>query len=167
MILIRFCNYKCGFPSVKGLVEGDDSLFQAVADQTELQNWFERMGCVIKIERFDDCSTASFCGNVYNRGDFNVIKDPSYLLAGFGWSNNRYVRAGHRVRMELCKSKALSMAYQYGSTPIVGVFAKAVLDKLNTVTIRSSIIDALGWKKQVLEQAIASIDHLKIGSTQG
>ncbi len=106
-------------------VEGDDSLFGADTEITT--DDFKKFGLRIKIEKHDDVCRASFCGMVFDRQDMTNVSDPREVLATFGWTSFKYIRSKSSVHKILLRCKALSLAYQYPSCPILSKLAETVL----------------------------------------
>lgn len=84
-----------------------------------------------------------------------VVTDPRKVLLTLGWTPKRYVNAGRKFLLSLLKSKALSMACQYGRNPIVWALAKNLMDKLASVSVRRSIVDTENvYKRRQLLRAL-------------
>jgi hypothetical protein len=108
------------------LVEGDDGLV-AVYDQGPLPRPedYARLGFVIKIEIVDDPMLASFCG-IICPGGVNM-KDPTKVFQTFGWTS-AFMYAGVKMRRRLLRAKALSLAYEMPSCPVVTAIARRALE---------------------------------------
>jgi hypothetical protein len=156
MVFLYLCKLKdCG--EVRGFVEGDDGLFSVerpnnaptVAD-------FEACGWTIKIICTNDLNEASFCGNVFDVNERIVITDPIAALVSFGWTSKRYARSGEKVKMELLRAKAMSMAYQYNGVPLLSAFARRILQLTDTVRIRDSLLryESYSYKQNILSAAL-------------
>lgn len=128
---------------VKGVVEGDDSLF-VIAGAPLLATDFERLGLRVKLEEHEDFNTASFCGLVFDEQDLVNVTNPAKVLATFGWTGRRYLRASHRTKMGLLRSKALSIAHQYPGCPILGHLARGLLRLTKSYNVRYSR-EGSGW----------------------
>lgn len=123
--------------------EGDDSLaVYPEGLQPDEQFWTDH-GWVVKIEFRGLVNEASFCGLVFDPIDLVSVPDIRKVLAGFGWTNRRYVRASDRMLMQLLRCKALSMACEYGQVPIIGALAHRLLYLTRKVTIRKTILEQM------------------------
>jgi len=127
---------------VKGVVEGDDSLF-GITGACLLAKDFELLGLKVKLEEHSDFNTASFCGLVFDEHDCVNVTNPAKVLATFGWTGRRYLRASHRTKMALLRSKALSIAHQYPGCPILGHLARGLLRLTRSYDVRR--FNAEGW----------------------
>jgi len=150
-----------GAGTVLGYVEGDDGLFtfenEAKAPQVED---YKRLGFTIKMESTTNLNEASFCGNVFDCTDLLVLTDPLKALAGFGWTSKRYANATPKVKMQLLRSKALSMAHQYNGMPVLSKFARRIVHLTRSVTVRKTIYDVMDSYKR--KQALESLGPLPV-----
>lgn len=126
MFILYICSITPGCENVKPIVEGDDSA-TSTNGVLPTQQQFADFGLRIKLAETDDICKASFCGMVFDKEEKNIITDPREVLATFGWTTNRYIRSRASVKKTLLRCKALSLAYQYPSCPILSAFAKRVL----------------------------------------
>lgn len=110
-------------PKIK--VEGDDSLFTTSLDLTTED--FSKFGLRIKLGYTYDLCRASFCGMVFDPIDQTNVSDPREVLATFGWTTSKYIRSKRSVHLTLLRCKALSLAYQYPSCPILSKLAENVM----------------------------------------
>ncbi len=125
MIILYTIYSKDKNATVKIFVEGDDSIFKtSVKVSTED---FVKFGCRVKLEEYTDECRASFCGMVFDVMDRTNVSDPREVLATFGWTTSKYIRSKKSVHMSLLRCKALSLAYQYPSCPILSSLAKNML----------------------------------------
>jgi len=107
------------------VIEGDDCLgvFRGI---TPTSKDYANLGFTIKIELHRDLRTASFCGLVF--GDNHVVvTDPIKVVLKTGWASAQYAHTSDKSRLELLKSKALSVAHQYPAHPILSSFARWLL----------------------------------------
>lgn len=122
--------YVCSkYPACKSaisVVEGDDSLTVVTGKMPPVEV-FKQFGLRIKIGTHKDLCRASFCGMVFDEDERTNVTDPREVLATFGWTSARYMRSKKSVQMTLLRCKALSLAYQYPSCPILSALAKRVL----------------------------------------
>jgi hypothetical protein len=137
-------------------VEGDDSLFTTSLEITTED--FTKMGLRIKLGRTHDLCRASFCGMVFDPIDMTNVSDPREVLATFGWTTSKYIRSKKSVHMTLLRCKALSLAYQYPSCPILSSLARNVLRLTRSheiVRFLSKHDDFINlYEKEILLQAI-------------
>lgn len=122
-IVLRFLHHKTGNTNLERSVEGDDSAasFHGKVPDKEI---IDKLGLVLKLEVCEDVNTMSFCGNVFDPDELSIITDPRVELVSFGWTSQRYINASYKRRMELLRSKALSMLYQYDGCPILGALGR-------------------------------------------
>ena len=125
---------------VKGFVEGDDGLFVFKPGYRPTPEDYASVGFTIKVAVTRDLNKASFCGNVFDIVDKVVLTDPIEVLENFGWTKKKYVRAGYSVRMQLLRSRALSMCHQYNGVPIVSALGRRIEFLTRGYSIRDSII---------------------------
>lgn len=118
LMLLLFVAKESG-TDIEGVVEGDDSLF-SVRKGTKLKiEIFKELGFNIKIDKFDNVNTASFCGNVFAVGDFYVVTNPLDAILSFGWTQSKYASSKKKVHLQLLRSKSLSMLYEYRGCPLL------------------------------------------------
>lgn len=123
--------------------EGDDSLGVYAEGIGPDEDWWRRHGWVVKVEFSGAVNEASFCGLVFDTLELQSIPDLRKTLAKFGWTNRRYIRSSRKIHLSLLRSKALSMACEYGNVPILGPLAHRLLFLTRTVNIRNSVIDLM------------------------
>ena len=121
MLMLYIC-HKNGNKDISGVVEGDDGLF-VMTGAPPAQKMFDNFGLVIKILDFEELNHASFCGLVFDLDDKTNVTDPIAALVEFGWTTARYARSNDRIHKHLIRAKALSLAYQYPSCPILSKMA--------------------------------------------
>jgi hypothetical protein len=143
LMLFLFVAFKSGV-SMDGLFEGDDALVGATGPLEE--SLFRELGFVIKLQRFDKLSDASFCGMVFDPADNVVVADPFKILASFGWTTGRYVLSKTTTKMALLRAKALSLAHQYPRCPVVQALARCALRLTKSVDVRTVLNSRnMGW----------------------
>lgn len=122
--------------------EGDDnlSIWQILGLAPTKEDW-EEMGWLMKVEEPSSVCEASFCGNVFDPLDKVVVTDPRPALANFGWAGKRYVNANRATRLQLLKSKGLSMAHQYNGCPLLGAFGRRVVELTNHIRVSQRIVN--------------------------
>lgn len=130
-------------PTAAGVGEGDDSLTVYHPQYRPDEDWWKRHGWLVKIEFVGKVNEASFCGLVFAPEDLVSVPDIRKTLVKFGWTNKRYVRCSDACRMSLLRSKALSMACEYGDVPILGALAQRLLHLTRHVHVRKSILDTM------------------------
>jgi len=145
-MVIKFLCHERG-AKVRGVVEGDDGLF-AVAGACPTDADFARLGLTVKLEQHRDFSTASFCGLVFDEDDLVNVTDPRKVLATFGWTSRRYLKARHSTLMSLLKAKAMSVAHQYPGCPILGHMARAMLRLTASYDVTKVLRSETWWEKE-------------------
>lgn len=126
MFLLYICSITPGCENVRAKIEGDDGVC-SVTGTPPTTDAFKKFGLRVKIETYTDLCRASFCGMVFDIQEKNNVSDPRDVLATFGWTSSRYIRSKKSVHMTLLRCKALSLAYQYPSCPILSSLARRVL----------------------------------------
>lgn len=145
--------------SCTGVVEGDDGLF-VIQPRVPTTEEFAEMGFTIKMETHSSLRTASFCGIIFDEKDLVNVTDPLEVLCGFGWSKTTYVGAKRSRKLELLKSKALSLLHQYPGCPIIQSLAKYGLRVTKHVDMRRYIEKERSismWEREQLTLALE--DH--------
>lgn len=125
LMFMLFTCYENGNTNVVGFIEGDDGIFR-MQGAPPADSKFEDLGLVIKVAKFNELSHASFCGMVFDVDDRTNVTDPIKQLVSFGWTSQRYARSRKGVHMCLLRCKALSLAYQYPSCPIICKLASKI-----------------------------------------
>lgn len=121
--------------------EGDDSIAVHPKGCAPDTQWWLKNGWCIKTEFVGPPPEASFCGLIFDPVDLVSVPDIKSALTKFGWSNRRYVGSSPKILMQLLRSKALSMACEYGNVPILGALAHRILYLTRNINIRKSIVD--------------------------
>lgn len=163
-IIINFICTHLHKSSVRLIVEGDDSLFQTVADITSQD--FIDCGLTCKLERHETINTASFCGLLYHPLTLDVITDPIKVILKTPYLPRKWSGSSKVVRLQILKCKALSILWQYPGCPILTSYAKWILRETCHLKIRKTVLEF--YKKQVFYQT-AGLDYnifLKINSYQ-
>lgn len=135
-----------------GVVEGDDGLF-SVSKVPDF-SWTNAIGFAVKPEVHRSIGTASFCGQVFDEEECQLIRDPMKALIKIGWSTRQYVPASERTLMALARARALSMIYENPSCPILRNWCLKVLRQTGGVNIDrlvARIKDA--WERERLTLA--------------
>lgn len=123
LMIFLFTAYKNNLKSVKGKVEGDDGIFTFYG-KCPGEDWFSRMGVIIKIVEYQELSLGSFCGILCDQEDMINITDPIAACLDFGWTTGKYAPAGDKKLAQLLRAKAMSLAYQYPGCPILDALSK-------------------------------------------
>jgi hypothetical protein len=150
MLFLYACHdRKCG--EVSGFVEGDDGIFVVdIPENLPDEEYYKRMGWRIKIVVVDELNKASFCGMVFDPVDRVVVADPMKHIANLGWCPKRYVNAGRAVRLQLLRSKGLSLAHQYNGCPILSALGRRIVQITEDVRIRKSVVESMDLYHRVL-----------------
>lgn len=120
-LLITFYNLEQAGNNIEkcdAFFEGDDGIIACQYLPTDTM--YSDLGARIKIDVPEDISTASFCGNVFDRDSMHNVTNPMEASVGFGWTNSRKYRyAKLKVHKQLLRAKAMSMCYEYPGCPIL------------------------------------------------
>jgi len=171
MLLHAFFSWKYEWDSV-GCFEGDDSIFSdphgriaaMVAEDLAHKsrgglspNPWTRLGILTKLEEHVELGTASFCGNVFDSYDetHNTMTEPIGKLIDFAWMPKKYLRTSFSYKMQLLRSKGLSMAYSYRAHPVLTAFSSMILRLTRGYRISQSIVDGMDSYKK--EQYLATV----------
>lgn len=117
---------------IKALFEGDDGIFEQINPDPQL---IIDMGIKLKIENYDNCGLASFCGIVADIEELVCVTDPKKILAGFGVLSPFYSEFGHLKKKALLRAKAMSYAVLYNNTPIIGELCQYVMRCTRSISI--------------------------------
>jgi len=158
LIICMFVCEENGILSLKIVVEGDDGLFTYYGTLTS--DDFRRLGLNIKLERFDQISEASFCGLVFDQEDLMPLTDPMKYVQQIGWGDRKYIGCTHRRKMELLRSKALSLKHQYPGCPVLDSLSNYLLRVTSHHTVRENWAKAQygAYKAGEVIQAIRNKD---------
>jgi hypothetical protein len=155
LMFMLFMAEEKGCTCVEGKVEGDDGLFAMLGPPPTTED-FARLGLIIKLEVHHDLETASFCGLVFDREDCVNVTDPREVLATFGWTANKYLKARSSKKFALLRCKALSLAHQYPGCPIIVALARCALRVTRSVDVRNLVYN---WRNTYeREQLIAAFE---------
>lgn len=160
LMLASFVSWRKGGKLV-GVVEGDDGLFFSDVELNPRD--FEELGFTIKMLFHDSLLRTSFCGLVMSR-DLATMTDPREVLLNFGWSHSPQAFSSERVRRELLRAKALSLAYEHPQCPIISALARAVLRETEGTRAR---FDSGWYDYEMHRQAIRHQNETMIKLEQG
>lgn len=147
---LMFMGYICelmGLGEPNGVVEGDDGLFQFLGRAPTTED-FTKYGFLIKLDTYTQISKASFCGNLFDEDDKQIVTDPLDILSTFGWTTYKYRNASLRKKKTLLRCKALSMAHQYPGCPLIGKLAQYVL-RVTRGRTRKDMLDYIEHKRDL------------------
>jgi hypothetical protein len=114
--------------------EGDDGLIISRTRITVVM--FTGLGLVIKIEEVEDICKASFCGQIFDPDDQINIVNPIDEVIEVGWLDKRYFGARRKLKIQLLRCKALSLAHQYPGCPVIQPLAQAILRVTKPIDMR-------------------------------
>lgn len=153
MLMVHACSV-LGIKLVIGVVEGDDGLFVFMPGQTlPSPELFAKFGCIIKLDVYDRISDASFCGQIFDPIDQEIITDPVEVLVKISWLNSKYAAARSGKIKALLRCKALSYYYQYPACPVVTELALYCLRVSAGCDIRSVINSVDSYKRNLVLEA--------------
>jgi hypothetical protein len=108
-------------------LEGDDNILACTAEPPDIVKRAASLGFHLKLTRLAYPGDASFCGLVFCEDSDHPIRDASYILAKFGWTDPRYHGSGLNLKRRLLRAKALSLGYENGRCPILWKLAEKFL----------------------------------------
>lgn len=165
MFLLFICEEVMGLENVDTRIEGDDSLTAGFGVPPDNQI-FKDFGLRSKVETCYELNTASFCGMIFDVDERKNVTDPREVLSTFGWTSFKYIRSRDSLKKSLVRCKALSLAYQYPSCPILSVFAQRMLYLTKSHNVKG-FIEKQGtnflnlYKLDILKQAVDSFDKMR------
>lgn len=119
LMLMLYALEKHGNKDIKGLIEGDDGLFNFRGPGVPT-DFFEKLGFKVKLLKAQ-LNTASFCGMIFDFDNKIVMADPYYALASSGFSFSA-VGASKAAVTNLTCAKGLSLMYQYAGCPLLAAW---------------------------------------------
>lgn len=134
LFAFRFACFVSG-SKTRGVVEGDDGLNWV--DKEPNEKIFEKLGMLIKYEKFNNIGDASFCGQVFDPDALQVVRDPIQTMIKMGWSTRQYLRSNQVTKLALLRSRAMSGLYENPGCPILNVWNLRILQ----LTDKKSVID--------------------------
>lgn len=147
------------------VVEGDDAL--AATSGPIDESVPEKLGFILKIDKYDRLEDASFCGMLLS-SEGTRFSDPRKNLLKFGWSHSALGFGGIKVRMGLLRAKSLSLLYENPRCPILtalalrgleltkGYKARWVFDSYK-MAMKDEIVAARGHTKDQVELGISPV----------
>jgi hypothetical protein len=148
----------------KGCFEGDDSIFNDPTHKIrdiatgKAPNPWTALGILTKIELHPTLGVTSFCGNIFDEQDKRTMTEPIAKLIDFAWMPKKYLHASFAYKMQLLRSKALSLAYAYPGHPILASFARMVLRLTRGYRISKSVIEGMDtYKREIFNNLVT--DH--------
>ncbi|APG76457.1 hypothetical protein 2 [Hubei tombus-like virus 36] len=171
LMLFLFMAHEKGCTNVTGVVEGDDGLFVLEGPGITEEDAKE-CGFFLKIESHLSIATASFCGIIFDEEDRNNLTNPLAELVNFGWTTGQYARSKRARHLELLRSKALSLFYQYPGCPVLSSLAnyalrctigyKAKLKFFRNMWEREQFIEALKFKDEAIVRPVGNGSRLLV-----
>lgn len=153
MLFVHACSV-LGIKYVIGVVEGDDGLFVFLPGQPlPTPELFAKFGCIIKLDVYERISDASFCGQIFDPVDQEIITNPVEVLSKISWLNSKYAAARLPKLKALLRCKALSYYYQYPACPVVTELALYCLRVSAGVDINSVINSVDSYKREIIVEA--------------
>lgn len=117
----------------KGLVEGDDGLFNLSSDSISEQDYTD-LGFTIKMKYASRLSECSFCGITFDDVSGQLLAAPEQI-ARLGWTcHAQYLNCRNKTLLPLLKAKAMSIYATNPCTPILGPLAYKIINSLFDVT---------------------------------
>lgn len=159
-IMVNYAQYDLSggrHTTVNSVGEGDDALAVYHGGIGPDEQWWISKGWLVKVEYVGKVSGASFCGLIFAPEEMVSVPDIRKTLAKFGFSNRRYAHSARPCLMGLLRSKALSMACEYGDVPILGHLAQRMLHLTRHVHVRQSIIDTMDQFSRTRFQGIQNL----------
>lgn len=113
----------CGWDSVRGVVEGDDGVFE-VRGRIPTVADFAAYGFVIKIELHPNLNESTFCQLVFDNAG-NLVPSPRKVLVNTCWTDGKYkCTKSKQILLGLLRAKVLSLRALAPKGPVVWAFGK-------------------------------------------
>lgn len=123
LMALLFVAKETGMKKVRARIEGDDGIATFYGPYPTAED-FAKIGLIIKIEKHESLTEASFCGIIADEDEMINVTDPIDSLLQFGWTTREYYMSNKKKKLELLKAKSLSLAYQYPGCPILDSLAQ-------------------------------------------
>ncbi len=115
-------------------VEGDDSsILLLVRKRFEFSRIVLDAGFLAKEVWYDHISDGNFCQLTFDPDSLVLIKDAAKVIVSFPWLLGQHLDVTEEHADMLYRAKAMSLASECGSTPILSVFAGTVLRRTSRV----------------------------------
>lgn len=154
---MKFAAYKAGCTKLRKVVEGDDALFRCNGEFPK-EDFFARLGFIIKMNSHLEASTASFCGNVFDERECINVTNPMEVIVGGAYTSFRYLKANNKTLMKLLRCKALSYAHQYPGSPVIAAYARYLLRVTKGFDVRHVVKESKAFNEWEREQLLQYID---------
>jgi hypothetical protein len=124
---------------VKCLFEGDDGIHCCERGQLQPLH-YTKLGFIAKMDYYDNCSVASFCGQVFHMNTLVNQTNPMKFILRFGWAGSRYHDSSEFKLRQLLKAKAYSYAYLYTQCPIIYPIVYNLIKLLDTMPLTEKLL---------------------------
>lgn len=128
---------------VKAKFEGDDGIHNCPAGKLSAIT-YTQLGFIAKMEYYDNCYVASFCGQLFNPDTLVCYTNPLKFILRFGWIDVKYHDCKDSSRLKLLIAKAYSYAHQYPQCPIIYPICYSILRTFEWTPTRKWMVKALG-----------------------
>jgi len=144
----------------RGFVEGDDGIF--TLPRRIPQALIDSLGLRLKFDEYDHFSMASFCGIVCDEQGTTCVTDPAKVTRNFFCLHPKYQGAKECTKMALMRAKALSYAYNFYDTPIIGELCRKVCEKTRVydTEARKRLSELDAYKRGFVETAYDELHEL-------
>lgn len=150
MVMAFLATVVNGWPTLEGLVEGDDGLFVMTGPAVTTQQ-FASLGFDVKSEIHDTPEEAGFCHVHYVPGEFDILVEPIEKVAKLGWTHSTMMWGGPKVMRGLARAKALSELALHPKSPIVSAMARWMIRTTSDVNARFETGRSCYWEKQIFD----------------
>jgi hypothetical protein len=126
MLLVKFYAYKRGL-DLRAVFEGDDGLINVRKGRihpAHAQDFFSQLGFTLKIAPASVLGEGGFCSSYFTAASLKPLRDPIEAMCRT-WS---FVIGTRRTALQLLRAKGYSLMYMCGDCPILGTYAKRILD---------------------------------------
>lgn len=153
-IFTEFVSWKHDAP-MSSIHEGDDGLISS--DVIFQESWFTDLGLIIKLQRVDSITEASFCGIIFSDHDLVNITNPIEEILSFGWTTHKYHKSSQHKKKMLLRCKGLSLLYQYPGCPVIQNLALYALRVTRSFDVRGFVEKGGHFSMWEREQLLESL----------
>jgi hypothetical protein len=138
-----------------GFVEGDDGLF-GLSEDTLNEDHFAALGFKIDMLYGSDLRHTSFCGNVFDPSELNLVVSPEQIARASWTCAASYLLSRRKKRLALLRAKAMSLYCIGKHTPIAAELAYRVMTLIGAGDI---ILEpgTLYWKSNIMKLAESEV----------
>ena len=136
-------------------VEGDDGITAIDARGAEkMTKMAEKLGLRLTLEAHADFTEAKFCSMICDSRELIVLPDPVKVLRKFFVLPPAMRDMREQAHFAMMRAKAMSYAYLFHDTPIIGALAHRVCELTRSYSVSASLTTGM-WQWQFVESALS------------